>query len=201
MWSSSFFKWNKKLHMYAGLLTFTAFMVWGIIGVYAVFLPGPGNYHPAEISETRAIPFEGPGDLDDRDLARLIFDTIDIPLRGGHYNIRREDDGYLAFYVFTASGRRDVKFIEDESIVRIDVRQNNLFSFLSSMHTAHSNRGPTTTAALMWGYYNEFAVWAFLFMTISGIYMWVETRPGLRWAQWLTTASVASFAVLWLVTR
>jgi hypothetical protein len=201
MWSKPLFEWNKKLHMYAGLLTFTSFMVWGIIGVYGAFAPGPGNYQPPEVSETREVAFDAPGDLDDRELARLIFDTIDIPLRGGHYNIRREDDGNLAFYVFTASGRRDVKYIEDEKTIRIDVRQNSVFSFLSTMHTAHSDRGPRTTAARMWGFYNEFSAWAFLFMTISGIYMWLDTRPGMRWAQWLTTASVVGSAVLWLVTR
>jgi hypothetical protein len=33
------FAYAKKLHMYAGLLTFSAFLVWGITGVEAVFLP------------------------------------------------------------------------------------------------------------------------------------------------------------------
>lgn len=201
MLSKAIFKWNKKLHMYAGLLTFTAFVVWGVIGIYAVFLPGPGNYQPPEISSIQEIPFEAPGDLDDTELARLIYETVDIPLAGGHYNIRRDDDANLAFYVFTASGRRDISYVEDQRIIQIDVRQNDLFGFLSTMHTAHSNRGPRTTAARMWGYYNEFSVWAFLFMTISGVYMWLDTRPGMRWAQWITSVSVVGTTVLWLVTR
>ena len=55
MLSRVVFEWNKKLHMYAGLLTFTAFVVWGVIGIYAVFLPGPGNHQPPEISSTKEI--------------------------------------------------------------------------------------------------------------------------------------------------
>jgi len=195
------FNWIKKLHMYAGLLTFSALFVWGLTGIHAVFLPPPGGYAPPEISETVEVPLEAPGDLDDKALARHIYDNLDIPLRGGHYNIRRDDDANLAFFIFTSSGRRDITYLETEGKVRIDVRQNGLADFLSSMHTAHSDRGPRTTAARMWGWYNEFSVWAFLFMTISGLYMWLETRPGMRWAQWTVAAGTVGPLVLWLATR
>jgi hypothetical protein len=142
-----------------------------------------------------------PPNLDDGKLARHIYDHLDIPLRGGHYNVRREADGNLAFYVFTASGRRDVTYLEDQGIVRTDVRQNSIFGFLSTMHTAFSRRGPTTRAARLWGYYNEFAAWAFFFMTVSGVYLWLDTRPGMRWAQLIAASSIGFSVVLWLATR
>ena len=195
------FKWIKKLHTYAGLLSFSALFVWGFIGVYAVFMPAPGQFKPPEISETREVSLAAPGDLDDKALARYVFDNIDIPLRGGHYNIRRDDDANLAFFVFTASGRRDVTYFEDQETVRIQVRQNTLPHFLSTMHTAHSRRGPKTQAAKMWGYYNEFSVWAFLFMIVSGLYMWLETRPGMIWAQATIGVATVGTAVLWFATR
>jgi len=194
-------KWMKKLHTYAGLLTFTAFIVWGIIGVAGAFAPGPGNYQPPDISETREIPLAVPADLDDQELARYVYDNVDIPLRGGHYNIRREADGNLAFYVFTASGRRDVTYLEDRGIARMDVRRNSIFGFLSTMHTAFSRRGPQTRSARLWGYYNEVSAWAFVFMTVSGLYLWLDTRPGLRWAQLIAASSIGFSVVLWLATR
>lgn len=195
------FKWIKKLHTYAGLLAFTAIFVWGFIGIFAIFLPSPGNYKPAEISKTERVPLEAPGDLDDKELARYVFDRIDIPLRGGHYNIRRDEDANLAFFVFTASGRRDVTYFEDERMVRIEVRQNSIPHFLSTMHTANARRGPQTTAARLWAYYNEFSLYAFFFMTVSGLYMWLETRPGMRWAQWTVGVAMVGPAILWLLTR
>jgi hypothetical protein len=194
-------KWTKKLHTYSGLLTFTAFIVWGIIGVAGAFAPGPGNYQPPDVSEVREVAMAVPANLDDRELARHVYDNLDIPLRGGHYNIRREPDGNLAFYVFTASGRRDVTYLEDRGIARMEVRQNNIFGFLSTMHTAFSNRGPQTEAARLWGYYNEVAAWAFFFMTVSGLYLWLDTRPGMRWAQLIAAGSIGFSVVLWLVTR
>ncbi len=195
------FQWIKKLHIYAGLLAFSAVFVWGVTGIYAVFLPGPGGYEPPPVSETREIPLPAPGDLDDKALAKHIYDSIDIPLRGGHYNIRRDEDANLAFFVFTASGRRDITYLEERGVVRMDVRQNNVADFLSTMHTAHSRRGPRTLPARMWGYYNEFSTWAFLFMTVSGLYMWLETRPGMRWAQATVGVATVGSLALWLATR
>jgi len=85
--------------------------------------------------------------------------------------------------------------------VRIAQRRNSLFDFLSSMHTAHSGRGPSATPARLWGWYNELSTWAFLFMTVSGIYLWLATRPGLGWARLSAAATVALSVALWLATR
>ena len=49
--------------------------------------------------------------------------------------------------------------------------------------------------------FNEFSNWAFLFMTLSGVYLWVGSRPGLRWAQILFGGAVALTAVLWMAIR
>ena len=83
----------------------------------------------------------------------------------------------------------------------MDVRQNSIFGFLSTMHTAFSRRGPQTQAARLWGYYNEFSAWAFLFMIVSGLYLWLDTRPGMRWAQLIAATSIGCSVVLWLATR
>jgi hypothetical protein len=195
------FKWMKKLHMYAGLLTFSAFVVWGVTGIHGAFTPAPGEGGPPEISATQEIRLEAPGNLDDAALARYVYDHLDIPLRGGHYNIHRDDRANLSFFVFTANGRRDVTYLEERKMVRLEIRQNGLTPFLSTMHTAHSRRGPTTPAARAWGFYNEFSTWAFLFMTISGVYLWLATRPGLRWAQLIAAVTLSSAAILWLATR
>jgi len=56
-------------------------------------------------------------------------------------------DGNLAFYVFTANGRHDITYLEDRGIARMAVRQNSIFGFLSTMHTAFSRRGPQTRSA------------------------------------------------------
>ncbi|MDZ4796981.1 MAG: PepSY domain-containing protein [Bryobacteraceae bacterium] len=196
-----FFEWIKKIHMYSGLLTFTAFVVWGITGVHAVFLPAPGQFTPPPVSSVREISFRAAGNLDDRKLAQAIFDAVDIPLAGGRYNVHRDEQSNLAFNVFTINGGREVTFLEDKGIVRIAHRGNGLLEYLSSMHTANSRRHQLKPAVMAWGYFNEFSTWAFLFMTISGLYLWVATRPGLRWAQLTLAGATALTLALWVTIR
>lgn len=195
------YEWTKKLHMYSGLLTFTAFVVWGVTGVHAVFLPSPGQYQPPPVSSVQEIPFRASGDLDDRKLAEAIYNAVRIPMAGGRYNVHRDEQLNLAFNVFTINGGREVTFLEDKGMVRIAHRSNSLLSYLSSMHTAHSRRHRLTPAVMAWGYFNEFSTWAFLFMTISGLYMWLATRPGLRWAQLSLAGMTVLTVALWIAIR
>ena len=60
---------------------------------------------------------------------------------------------------------------------------------------------PLTASSVAWGYYNEFSLYAFLFMTISGVYMWIATRPGLRWAQISFGGMSALTLLLWILVR
>lgn len=195
------FDWVKKLHIYAGLLTYTAFIVWGVTGIHAVFLPSPGNWKPPEVSDVQEISFEAPGDLDDKELAVRVYEAMDVPMTRPPNNARRDDDHNLTFMLWSANGRRDVTYLESERRIRVEVRPSNLAGFLSAMHTGSSRRGPPDLSARVWGYYNEFANWAFCFMTLSGLYMWLATRPRLVWA-WLSFGgAVVFFAALWMVTR
>lgn len=201
MSSKRIYEWTKKIHMYAGLLTFTAFVVWGVTGIHAVFLEPPGEYKPPPVSSSREIPYKAPGGLDDRQLAKALLTVAAIPLAGGQYNIHRDQQSNLAFNVFTINGGREVTYFEDKAIVRVDHRINSTWSYLSSMHTAHSRRHRQTASVIAWGYFNEFANWAFLFMTISGVYLWIATRPNLRWAQYSFGGMVALTIGLWIAIR
>ncbi|MCB9385542.1 MAG: PepSY domain-containing protein [Bryobacterales bacterium] len=199
--SKAIYKWTKKIHMYAGLLTFSAFVVWGITGVHAVFLPEPGAFTPPPISSVREVPFQAAGDMDDKALAKAIFEKVDIPLAGGRYNVHRDENLNLAFNVFTINGGRVVTFLEDQGIARVEHRANDVLGYLSSMHTASSRRHRLSAAANAWGYYNELSTWAFLFMTISGVYLWIASRPGMRWAQISFWSMAGVTAALWIVIR
>ena len=193
--------WMKKIHMYAGLLSFMAFAVWGFTGVQAIFLPGPGEWQPPPISGQKEFPFEGAGNLDDKKLAKAVFQAAALPMVGGYYDVHRDDAGNLAFLAYSANGQRELTYLEKERRVRVVFRDSGLGDFLSSMHAGHSRRGAPDWSSHLWGYYNEFSTWAFLFMVLSGIYLWVATRPGMRWALILSGITIAATALLWVTTR
>jgi hypothetical protein len=195
------YEWTKKVHMYSGLLTFTALVVWGITGIHAVFLPPPGEFRPPPVTSVREIPYHAAGNLDDAALAKVIYEQLQIPLAGGRYNVHRDPQHNLAFNVFTINGGREVTFLDKEGIVRVAHRSNDVWGYLSSMHTAFSRRHRLTASAIAWGYFNEMATWAFLFMTFSGLYMWIATRPGLRWAQLSVAGMAVATLALWVAIR
>jgi hypothetical protein len=197
----AFFEWMKKIHMYSGLLTFPAFVVWGITGIHAVFLEPPDGYKPPPVSSEHDISYRAAGVLDDQQLAKAIVGFINIPLAGGHYNIHRDAQSNLAFNVFTINGGREVTYLEKEGTVRVAHRRNSTLDYLSSMHTAHSRRHRQTASVRAWGWFNEMSTWAFLFMTISGLYLWIATRPTLQWAQISLGAMTVFMMILWIVIR
>lgn len=195
------YEWVRTIHMYSGLLTFMAFVVWGVTGIHAVLLPAPDQFQPPPVSSVRDIPFQAGGDLDDLQLSRAIFDAIQIPLAGGHYNVHRDGQSNLAFNVFTVNGGREVTFLDAQGIVRVTHRRSSVWSYLSSMHTAFSRRHVLAPAAVAWGLFNELAIYAFVFMTVSGVYMWLATRPRMRWAQVLFAGMAVLTAALWIAIR
>jgi hypothetical protein len=193
--------WMKKIHMYAGLLSFTALFVWGITGIYAVFLPRPGEWQPPPVSGQKDFAFEGGGNLDDKKLAKAIYEAANLAMQGGYYNVHRDEAGHLAFTAYAANGERNVTYLEEQRRVRVVFRDVDLGGFLSAMHASHSRRGPPDVPARLWAFYNEFSTWAFLFMVLSGIYMWVATRPGMRWALILSGATTTATVLLWIAAR
>lgn len=195
------YHWTKKIHTWAGLLTFSAFVVWGVTGVHGAFTPPPGEYTPPPVAALRELPFQAQGDADDQEISKQIFAIAEIPLAGGRYNIHRDEDLNLAFNVFTINGTRELTYYEDRGVVEVAHRRNSVWSYLSSMHSAHTTRHQLTPLSSAWGYYNTLATWAFLFMTISGVYMWIATRPNLNWARISFGAMALFTAVMWFVIR
>ncbi len=195
------YEWTRKLHNYAGLLTFTALIVWGVTGIHAIFLPSPGNWIPEAVTEEREVPYEAPGDLDDKALSLAVFEASGVTMSLPPPQHHRDADHNLAFSVYTPSGRRDLTYLEAERKIRVEVRQSGAVSFLANMHAGSSRRGPPELSARVWGYYNEFANWAFGFMTLTGMYLWLATRPRLMWA-WITCGAAAALCTaLWIATR
>ena len=187
--------------MYAGLFSFTALLVWGVAGVHSLFLPAPGQYQPPDISRTLEVPFQAPGNLDDKALATRIDEQLDLPITGNPLQIERTADHDLFFRYYTVNGRRDVTYFEREGKVRVEFRQTPFWGYVGGMHAGSTRRTPPDLPARAWGLYNEISLWAFSFMTLSGVYLWLATRPWLKWAQALAVAGAVLFVGLWFATR
>ena len=52
-----------------------------------------------------------------------------------------------------------------------------------------------------WSYYTEWGIWMLLALTVTGVWQWLASRPGHRWAQITLLLGCVSFVVLYVVTR
>jgi hypothetical protein len=193
------YKWMKKLHMYAGLLSFMAFVVWGVAGVLGTVRAAPGDRRPLT-PEVRYVDFQVPADLDDKQVAERMLATLKPPFIAAA-RPQRDGQGRLFLNYFTPNGRRRFILHEDENRIEVLTNFAPLPAFLNSMHVQTWNHSHPAIEAKLWGAYNEFSLWAMLFMTVSGLYMWIATRPGLRWTQWTFAAATAAFFVVYFSLR
>ena len=93
------YRWIKKLHIYSGLLSFTGFTVWGIVGIWASFLPAP-NERPRREPEIRSIEFRVDASASDQQVTDAMIAASGLPFiqlgRKAQPGLRRAVAGALS---------------------------------------------------------------------------------------------------------
>ena len=191
----------KKIHMYTGLLTFSALIVFGIAGVHAT-LDAPGQRHRPE-AKIEHLDFVVPGNLTDKQLADRVYETLKPPLAGPLRKraLRHDKQGNLVLPFHTVNGSRKVTVLERENRLRVETKQASLGQTLNALHATVPRWAAPDLRIRLWAYYMEVAIWALIGMSLSGVYLWLAVRPGSRWGQVCFGAGSAAFLVLYWLTR
>jgi hypothetical protein len=193
------YKWTKKLHMYAGLLSFLAFVVWGVAGIVATMAPAPGTRTPPT-PKLRYVDFVVPAELGDQQVAERMLAVVDPPFAVRARPLR-DPQGRLFVNCFTPNGRIRYILHEEENRIEVEEFVMPFLAFVNAMHVQTWNHSQPATEIKLWAAYNEFSLWAMLFMSISGVYLWLATRPGMRWAQWTAAGAALFFVVMYFSLR
>ena len=168
----------RKIHMYAGLLSFTALIVYGISGLYSTSQPSWGE-RPYPQTAFREVPFDFPQDASDKELADAIYYKLDMPLTGPLWNwaIARDKDQNLFLNFYTINGFRKVTALEAEGLLRIETSRTTLAQFVNGAHSTTLQWASPRFLVQAWAWYNEVAIWALMLMAASGVVLWLLTRP------------------------
>ena len=191
----------KKIHIYSGLISFTALVIFGLIGIASTFLPHPDE-RPRPEATVREIDFDLPGNMDDRQLADHIQATLDLPLTGPapNWSLRRDSENNLRFRLPTPGLFHNIRVMESEKRVRITTQPYDKWQYMFHLHEMTPRSGQTDLRVKLWAYYGLFNVWALIIMSLSGLYLWISSgRRGLRWAQISFAAGAIGFAIFYLV--
>jgi hypothetical protein len=195
--------WNKlikKIHIYLGLLSFTQFLIFGIAGLIATFRHSERVLPAVSI---QVIEFAAPPAQSDREVAMAVYDILkphSVSSTPKDWPLRRDPQNNLRIEFHSANGVKRVTVLEKEGRLRIENERIDTWSFINRLH-AVAFEYVRTSSNRMWAVYNEFAMFSLIAMSLSGIFLWLSSRPGFVWARAFFVAGAGSFAVLYFLVR
>lgn len=191
----------RKLHIYAGLLTFAHLIVYGIAGVSATLHAGPER--PRVVKSTTDVPFTVPASATDREVANAAYLALNLPLtrQVPTRTLRYTPDHQLQFDIYNINGSYRVTVFENPGRLHVESVRKSLGLFFEDVHASTPGDGGAPTLVRAWAFWNEAAMWSLLGFCASGLYLWVVSRPRFLWAWVLLGAGTVSLALLWMVFR
>jgi hypothetical protein len=189
----------KRLHIWVGLFNLTALAVFALTGLWAV-IPDLAMPDPAG---TFTLPYTPPGTFTDQQVADDLFERLRLPLAGRvpEWAVRRNDANVLVLSYNSVNGAYVVTLDEPGHQAVVSHRRNRLGAFLSQAHSTTLYRAEPDLRVRLWALYMDLSIAGLLFMTATGLWLWLTSRPRLWWAWAAFAGGAGLFAVLWMVTR
>lgn len=187
----------RKVHIYAGLLTFAQLIIYGIAGLTATFQPGLER--PKIAHAVRQVPFTPSANATDNQVAGEVFRTLRLPLTRPmpDWFLRRTPDGHLLLDFYNINGIFRVVVLEQEGQLRVEEIRNSFWLFLEDVHAATTGEADAPGWMRAWGVWNEAGMWCLLLFCASGVYLWLAARARFVWAWAALAAGAAAFAGIW----
>jgi len=188
--------------MYTGLVKLTVLVVFGIVGIVSTVLPRPvERAKPAATLQVRDVHL--PGGLDDRRLADYLQASLNLPLTRPvpDWMLGRDRRNRLRFRLWTPARFYEVLVLEKQGKVQITTQPFDVWQYLFHLHEMTPATGHPHLPTLLWAWYIEFSIWSLMLMSLSGVYLWLASRPGYRWAQVSFAAGSVIFVVFYIVIR
>ena len=195
-------EWIRRLHIYTGLFSFTALMVFGAAGLIGAFHEDPraASRPPPVVSE---LDFEVPQGASDPEVAQLVYarlalrDAAPVP----EWALGRNEDHVLVLHFYGPNGVTHASVLEDQKKLHVEIDRSTLGEYVNGMHAlVLSHVGPQRRVRF-WSMYLELSIFTLLFMVVTGVWLWLATRPRLRWAQAFFAVGTIGFVALYLLGR
>jgi hypothetical protein len=160
-----------RIHTYAALLTLANLILYGVVGIAALF--EPGGKPAAQVWEQ---PFARAANQTDRETAERVVSLLGLSLATPvhDFNIGHDGEHRLVLDFYHANGRHKVTVMENPVRLHIERTHASVARYLSTLHVTtaafHSGDGRMQ----LWAWWNEFAMWCLLAMTASGVWIWLR---------------------------
>jgi hypothetical protein len=191
----------RKIHIYAGLLTFSQLLLYGIAGVVATLHSTAER--PKQLHSVQYVPFTPPASASDKETAQQVYRQLNYPLTRPipDWFLRHTPDNHLLLDFYNINGIYRVVVLEEENRLRVEHIRNSNWLFLEDIHAATIGDAEAPALIRAWAVWNEAGLWALLGFCVSGVWLWISTRPRFVWAWVGLGFGVASFAAMWKIFR
>ncbi len=192
--------WIRRIHIYAGLLSFSFLILFGVAGL-VVTCKAPDIFSSGEPPALRSIPFTAGASASDRSVGKAIEALVAAPPHGGEPYIHRDDANRLNVDWYSVNGLLRATLIENEQ--RIEVRQyrNSIWRFLDNAHAATVADKSGDPVVRAWTWYMEIAIWSLVGMCLSGMWLGVASRWHFRSARIALGVGFAAFVIFFFLER
>ncbi len=191
----------RRLHIYAGLLSFSHLIIYGVAGLAAT--AQSQLERPKVPRSVRYAPFTPPPSATDKQVAAQVYRTLRLPLARPvpDWFLRRTADNDLLLDFYNMNGIWRVVVLEKENRLRIEEIRNSLALFLEDVHAATPADKEAPAPVRAWALWNEFALWCLIGFCVSGLYLWLAARPRFYGAYAVCAAGAAAFILLYKAIR
>jgi hypothetical protein len=141
--------------------------------------------------------------MDDRRLADHIHASLNLPLTkpAADWALGRDRQNRLRFRLGTPARFYEILVLEKQDQVQITTQPFDFWQYLFHLHEMTPGAGQPELRTRLWAWYMEFSIWSLMLMSLSGVYLWLASRPGYRWAQASFAAGAAIFIVFYIAIR
>lgn len=179
---------------------FVHLLVYGITGISVTLRLRPAERPSPSI---RYQEFSTPANLSDIETAGSVRQFLHLSLAGpvGPYSVKRDGQNNLVVNLWTLNGPYEVTVYEKEKRLRVEDYHNRIWDAINGMHATTAGTQATDIRIRLWAWYNELGIWLLIGLPVSGVYLWLVSRPRFP-AAWISfAAGLAVFAALYAITR
>ena len=191
--------WVRKLHIYAGLLNFTALTVFGLAGL-VVTMDAPDIFKSGIPPGTITRDFTAPATASDKEVAAQIASLLQ-PAHAGLPNIHRDTEHHLVADMYSVNGLVRATVLDKSSQLRVETYRNSIWRFFDNAHATTISEKTGDNAVHAWAWYIELSIWSLVAMTLSGVWLGVTSRWNFRWTRVSLAAGCAAFVALYWLER
>jgi hypothetical protein len=183
-----------RIHTFAALATFLNLLVYAVAGLAPGSTPAPA---------VRDQPFTTTPNESDRAIANRVVRVLGLSLATPvhDFNMARDPAGRLALDFYHANGRHKVTVLPGR--LHIEATRAPLAKYLSTLHVTTAAFRSGDRRLQLWAWYNEFAMWMFALLLVTGAWMLVTRRGrggALRRTHWLVALIALPILVIFAVS-